>query len=115
MGRPQPTVPRTYSIRRGDEVVVIAGDDRGRRGKVLKVDRDRGRVVVEGVNKVKSHQRPSQKNPQGGVVEKEMPVHISNVMIWDGTEQKAARIGRKILDDGKRVRISRASGETLEG
>ena len=103
-----------WPIRRGDEVVVITGEDRGRRGKVLRVDRKRNRVVVEGVNRVKRHQRPSQKNPQGGIVEKEMPVHLSNVMIWDATEQKPAKVGRRQLDDGTWVRFSRASGETLE-
>lgn len=105
---------RKLHIRRGDEVVVVAGEDRGRRGKVLDVDRDRNRVTVEGVNRVKVHQRPTQKNPHGGIVEREQPVHVSNVMVWDGTEQKATRIGRQRLSDGRRVRYAKTSGETLE-
>jgi large subunit ribosomal protein L24 len=102
-------------LRRGDEVVVIAGDDRGRRGKIVKIDRNRGRVVVEGVNRVKRHQRPTQKNPQGGVVEKDLSIHVSNVRFWDATKSKASKIVRKRLDDGRSTRVSKASGETLEG
>ena len=105
---------RKWKLRRGDEVVVIAGEDRGRRGKILQVLPKTDRVIVEGINRAKVHQRPSQKNPQGGIVEKEMPVHVSNVQFWDTTEEKPSRIVRKTLDDGRRVRVSVASGETLE-
>lgn len=103
-----------WKLRRGDEVVVITGEDRGRRGKIIKVDRKRARVFVEGINRVKRHLRPTPKNPHGGISEKEASVHVSNVRLWDATKAKPARIGRKRLADGRRVRYSKASGETLE-
>lgn len=103
-----------FRIRRGDEVVVIAGDDRGKRGKVLSVDRQRGLVVVEKVNVVRRHLKPSRKNPRGGILEKEAPIHISNVQIWDPSEGKPTRIGVKVLESGKKVRICKRSQDTLE-
>jgi len=103
-----------WTLKRGDEVVVVSGDDKGRRGKILDVSRERQRVVVAGVNRAKTHQRPSQKNPQGGIVEREMAIHISNVRLWDASLEKATRVRRKKLDDGTRVRVAVASGETLE-
>ncbi|RMF13237.1 MAG: 50S ribosomal protein L24 [Candidatus Dadabacteria bacterium] len=102
-------------LRKGDEVIVVAGRDVGRRGKIISVDRERGRVVVAGINRVKVHQRPTQKQPHGGIVEREAPIHISNVRFWDPTAEKASRISSKRQEDGRRVRVSRASGETLEG
>lgn len=104
-----------WPIKKGDEVVVVAGADKGNRGKVLRVDRKRNRVVVEGVNRVKRHQRPTQTNPRGGIVEREQPIHVSNVMLWDKTAQKPTRVGRKVLEDGRIVRVARRSGEVLEG
>ncbi len=105
-------------IKKNDNVIVISGNYKGKTGKVLKVFKDKDRVIVEGVNIRKRHTKPSQKNPQGGITEKEAPIHVSNVMIIDPKTGKGTRIGKKIiLDDktGKRksVRISKSSGEML--
>ncbi|MCX7875912.1 MAG: 50S ribosomal protein L24 [Melioribacteraceae bacterium] len=105
-------------IKKNDNVIVISGNYKGKTGKVLKVFRDEERVIVEGVNIRKRHTKPTQKNPQGGITEKEAPIHVSNVMILDPKTGKGTRIGKKIiLDDktGKRksVRISKSSGEML--
>ncbi|MCC6749839.1 MAG: 50S ribosomal protein L24 [Deltaproteobacteria bacterium] len=101
-------------IRKGDEVVVTAGKDVGKRGKVLHVDPAKGRVKVEKINLIKRHVRPSQKHPQGGIVEKEGTLHISNVQIWDSKAQKGTRIGIRVLDGGKKVRVSRKTGDILD-
>lgn len=101
-------------IVKGDEVLVIAGNDRGKTGKVLAVFPARQRVIVEGVNFIKRHTRPSQKNPQGGVVEREAPVHISNVMPYDSGAGRGTRVRSRTLGDGTRARESVASGEVLE-
>ncbi|MGH7558339.1 MAG: 50S ribosomal protein L24 [Gemmatimonadota bacterium] len=98
----------------GDEVLVISGNDRGKTGKVLTVFPGRQRVIVEGVNFIKRHTRPSQKNPQGGVVEREAPIHLSNVMPYDSGARRGTRVRSRTLSDGKRVRESVASGEVLE-
>ena len=104
------------NIQKGDIVQVIAGDSRyhGKRGKVLSVDKERGRVMVEGVNIVKKHMRASQQNQQGGIVEKEAPVHISNVMPWCESAGKPSPIVRKQLKDGSRVRVYKINGETVK-
>ncbi len=104
-------------IRRNDMVEVIAGDHRGARGKVLRLDWDRGKVVVEGVNMVYRHVRPTRRNPQGGRVQKEAPVHISNVLPYDPASGKGVRVHFKVeLDQGGRVvtknRVNKA-GATL--
>ncbi len=96
------------SVRKNDEVQVIAGRDRGKRGRVLRVLPDKGRVVVEGVNVIKRHTKPNpQKQIKGGVVEREAPLHASNVQILCPECSKATRIGRRILGDGRKVRICR--------
>jgi large subunit ribosomal protein L24 len=106
-------------IRRDDEVVVISGKDRGKTGKVLRVDPQKGRVYVEGLNLVKRHQRPQQvrgaqrAETVGGVIEKEGPIHISNVMLLDPKERKPTRIGVN-REGGERVRIARRSGSKLD-
>ena len=104
------------NIRKGDMVQVIAGDtrDHGRRGKVLKVDRLRERVLVEGINLIKRHTKPSSTNQQGWIVEKESAIHMSNVMPWCETAGKPSRIIRKTLEDGTRVRVFKINGETLK-
>lgn len=102
-------------IRKGDQVAVIAGKDKGSRGKVLKVVTDTDRVIVEGVNKVKRHQRPTPQQPQGGIIEKEMPIDISNVMIVDPKTDKPTRIRMGTNAEGKKIRIAVGSGATLDG
>jgi large subunit ribosomal protein L24 len=102
-------------IRKNDLVQVIAGKDAGKRGKVLKVLRDKGRVVVQGVNFIKRHTRPNpQRNIKGGVAEREAALHVSNVMVVAGEDDRRTRIGSKALSDGKKVRISRRTGEVLD-
>jgi large subunit ribosomal protein L24 len=100
-------------IKLNDIVVVIAGDDKGVRGKVLKVDHETHKVVVEGVNRVYKHVRKSQKNPQGGRLSKEMPIHISNVMLVDDRAGKPTRVGVRFLDDGSKERYSKKTGAAL--
>ena len=101
-------------IKKGDEVVVLAGRDKGKRGTVLRrVDADH--LVVEGVNRVKKHQRPNpMKGQQGGIVDKDLPIHISNVALFNPANKKADRIGVKTLPDGRKVRIFKANGEQVE-
>ena len=100
-------------LRKGDEVRVVGGEDRGKTGKILKVFRDKNRVTVEGVNFIRRHTRPSQSNPQGGIVEREAPVHASNVMVVDPRSGRPTRVGARVLEDGTRDRIARRSGEVL--
>jgi large subunit ribosomal protein L24 len=101
-------------IRKGDEVVVLTGRDKGKRGTVLRrVDAEH--VIVEGVNRVKKHQRPNpMKNQTGGIVDKDMPIHISNVALFNPQTQKADRVGVKLLDGGKRVRVFKSNGEQVD-
>lgn len=102
-------------IRKNDEVVVIAGKDRGKRGRVTMVDADRNRVVVEGINLAKRHTKPNpQRNVKGGIVEQEASIHASNVMLWDGEAGKGTRVGFQKLEDGRKVRISRRSGGVID-
>lgn len=99
-------------IRKGDEVVVLAGKDKGKRGAVLRVGD--GAVLVEGVNRVKKHTKPNPiKGQVGGIVEKEMPVNVSNVALFNPATQKADRVGFKVLEDGKKVRIFKSNGEVV--
>ena len=101
-------------IRKGDEVVLITGKDKGRRGSVLTVGAD-GRVLVEGLNRVKKHQKPNPaRGLQGGIIDKEMPVHVSNVMLWNGQQSKGDRVGFKVLDDGRKVRVFKSTGEVVD-
>jgi large subunit ribosomal protein L24 len=101
-------------IRRGDNVVVIAGKDKGKRGSVLRVV-DEGHVVVEGVNRVKKHERPNpMRSTQGGIVEMEMPLDVSNVAILNPATQKADRVGFKFLEDGRKVRFYKSNGEVID-
>ncbi len=105
-------------IKKNDNVIVIAGNNRGKTGKVLKVFPKVNRVIVEGVNLRKRHTKPNQKNPQGGIVEKEAPIHVSNIMIVDPKTNEATRIGaRKIIDEKtgrkKSARVSKSSNEML--
>jgi large subunit ribosomal protein L24 len=100
-------------IKLNDIVEVIAGDDRGKRGKVLKVDHEAHKVVVEGMNRVYKHVRKSQRNPQGGRLSKEMPIHISNVMLIDERSGQPTRVGVRFLKDGSKERYGKKSGSAL--
>jgi large subunit ribosomal protein L24 len=104
---------RSMKIRRDDEVLVKAGKDKGKTGRVLRVDRAKERVYVEGLNIVKRHQRPNQMGQQGGVIEKEGPIHVSNVAILDPKDGKPTRIGIA-REDGKRFRVARRSGQRID-
>jgi large subunit ribosomal protein L24 len=101
-------------IRKGDKVIVITGKDKGKQGEVVRVIPDENRAVVLGVNMVKRHTRqtPSQ---EGGIISKEMPIHISNLALRDPKDGKPTRAGYKILADGKKVRFAKRSGETIDG
>ena len=105
----------SLKIRRDDEVVVISGKDRGKTGKVLRVDPKKDRVYVEGLNIVKRHQKPSALNPnaEAGVIEREGPIHISNVALVDPKDKKPTRVGIK-REDGKRFRVARRSGQQID-
>jgi large subunit ribosomal protein L24 len=103
-------------IRRDDEVIVIGGKDKGKTGKVLRVDPVKQRVFVEGLNIIKRHQRPSAMNPnaQAGVIEREGPIHVSNVALMDPKEKKPTRIGSTVTADGKRARVAKRSGTQID-
>jgi large subunit ribosomal protein L24 len=100
-------------IHKGDQVVVITGPYKGVRGRVLRVMRKEDRLVIEGVNMRKKHQRPSNRNAQGGIVEREAPIHVSNVMPWCESAGRPSPIVMKRLEDGTRVRMYKINGETL--
>lgn len=99
-------------IKAGDTVRVIAGDHKGSEGKILVVDKEKNKAIVEGINMVSKHEKPSAKNPQGGIVEKEAPIHISNLSLIDAKSGEATRVGYEVKD-GKKVRISRKSKEVI--
>jgi large subunit ribosomal protein L24 len=101
-------------IRRGDTVGVVAGKERGKRGKVLRVLRDSGRVVVEHLNMIKRHQRPTPKLRQGGIIEREGPLAVSNVLLVCGRCNRPVRVGIKILNDGRKVRACKRCGESVD-
>lgn len=105
---------RKSRIRKGDTVVVISGRERGKSGKVLSVDLAAGKVIVEKLNIIKRHTKPSQKAKQGGILEREAPIAISNVMFFCPVTQKPTRVGVRRLEDGRRVRFSKKSNETVE-
>jgi large subunit ribosomal protein L24 len=101
-------------IKKGDEVVVTTGRDKGKRGTVLRVV-DPEHLLVEGANMVKKHQRPNpMKGQTGGIIDKEMPLHVSNVAIFNPATKKADRVGVKVMDDGRRVRVFKSNGEMID-
>jgi large subunit ribosomal protein L24 len=104
---------KKFRIKRGDRVMVISGRDRGRQGEVLRVLRKEDRLIVQGVNVVKRHQRPTAGHP-GGIIDKEAAIHVSNVAHVDPTSSKPTRIGYKTLDDGRKVRFAKRSGEIID-
>jgi large subunit ribosomal protein L24 len=101
-------------IRKGDPVIVISGKDKGKKGSVLKMLPKENRAIVQGVNVARRHQKQSA-SQQGGIVSKELPIHISNLAHVDPADDKATRIGFKMLDDGRRVRVAKRSGEVIDG
>jgi large subunit ribosomal protein L24 len=101
-------------VKKGDTVVVISGKDKGKKGKILQAMPKADRVIVEGVNMATKHQKPTAKVQQGGIVHQEGSIHVSNVMLWDNKAKAPTRVGYKVLDNGKKVRVSVKSGETIE-
>ncbi len=100
-------------FRKGDDVTVITGRDKGKSGSILRVMPEEGRVIVQGVNVVKRHTRPSQTNP-GGIIEKESPIHVSNISHADPDDGKPTRVGFKVLEDNRKVRFAKRSGEMID-
>ncbi|MDE1936035.1 50S ribosomal protein L24 [Bradyrhizobium sp.] len=102
-------------IRKGDKVVVLAGRDKGRSGEVRSVSPTQGRAIVEGVNLVKRHTKPSAQNAEGGILTKEAPIDLSNLALADPKDGKPTRVGFKVLDDGRKVRFAKRSGDLIDG
>ena len=101
-------------IKKGDDVVVLTGKDKGRRGTVLRVVDD-AKVLVEGINKVKKHAKPNpMQNAPGGIIDKEMPIQVSNIALFNAATQKADRVGIKVLADGRKVRFFKSNGEVVD-
>ena len=107
-------VPPKSMVRKGDTVVVIAGKDRGKSGKVLSVSRLDRKITIEKINIIKRHTKPNQQNRQGGILEREAPIHLSNVMIYCTTCQKPTRMGSQTLADGSRTRVCRKCHQPVE-
>ncbi len=105
---------RKFHIKKGDQVIVNAGEYKGQQGRVLEVVRDKERAIVEGVNMVSKHTKPNAQNPQGGITKQEAPVHISNLNLVDPSTGTATRVGRKLNDKNKVVRYSKKSGEEIK-
>lgn len=101
-------------IKKGDTVMVITGESKGQKGRVLEIDREKNRALVEGVNTVSKHTKPNAKSPQGGILKKEAPVNLSNLMLVDPASGKPTRIGRRLNDKNKLVRYSKKSGEEIK-
>ena len=101
-------------IKKGDTVMVITGESKGQKGRVLEVIRDKNKAIVEGINLVSKHTKPHSKAPQGGIVKKEAPVHLSNLMLLDPASGKPTRIGKRLNDKSKLVRYSKKSGEEIK-
>jgi large subunit ribosomal protein L24 len=102
------------NIRRDDTVLVLSGNDKGKRGRVLRVIPEKDRLIVEGIHMMKKHTKPTQRDPQGGIVEREASIHASNVMVIDPHNDEPTRIGKKRLDDGRSVRVAARSGEMID-
>jgi large subunit ribosomal protein L24 len=101
-------------LKKDDKVKVVTGKDKGKIGKVIKIDRDHGRVLVDNINIIKRHSRPSAQNRQGGIIEREAFVHISNVMLMCSKCMEPVRVGAKVLEDGKKVRVCKRCSEILD-
>lgn len=105
---------RKARIKKGDTVIVIAGRERGKTGKVLRLDMEKGHIVVEKLNIIKRHTKPNAKVKQGGIIEKEAPLAISNVMFLCPITHKPTRLGTKVQEDGRRIRLSKRANEVIE-
>ncbi|MBD2866279.1 50S ribosomal protein L24 [Paenibacillus oceani] len=103
----------TLHVKKDDTVMVITGKDKGKKGRVIAAYPRENRVLVEGVNMVKKHQKPNQQNPQGGILNQEAKIHVSNVMLLDPKSGEPTRVGYKMLDNGKKVRVAKKSGEVI--
>ena len=101
------------NIRKDDQVEVIAGDDKGKVGRVLSVDEAKNRVVIEKINFVKRHTKARRQGVKSGIIEREAPIHLSNVLLYDPKSERGSRVGIRVLPDGTRERVSRVSGETI--
>ena len=101
-------------IKKDDTVYVLAGDDKGKTGRVLSIDAKKNRAIVEGVNKVKKSTKPNAQHPQGGIIEIEAPIHLSNLNVVDPKTKKPSRVGFKVDDKGNKVRVSKKSGEEIK-
>ena len=99
-------------LKKGDEVIVLAGKDKGKRGKIVRIISDDRKVIVTDINKVKKHQKPGNNEP-GGIIEKDMPLHISNVAFYDANLNKGVRVGFSFKKDGKKIRINKKSGKEI--
>jgi large subunit ribosomal protein L24 len=106
-------VVKKFKIKKGDRVIVVSGRDRGKQGEVLRVERKEDRLIVQGVNMVKRHSRPSAGHP-GGIIDKEAPIHISKVAHVDPSSNRPSRIGYRFLEDGRKVRFAKRSGELID-
>ena len=105
---------RKFHIKKGDLVKVISGESKGQEGKVLEVIFKKERAIIEGVNMIKKHTKPNSANPDGGIIEQEAPIHISNLMLIDPATKKPTRVGRKLNDKDKLVRYSKKTGEEIK-
>jgi len=101
-------------VKKEDTVIVITGKDKGKKGRVIAAFPRENRVLVEGVNLVKKHTRPTPQNPQGGIITQEAPIHVSNVMLVDPKTGLPTRVGYKVLENGKKVRVAKRSGEVID-
>ena len=104
----------TLKIKKGDTVIVLAGDNKGDKGRVLSIDREKNRAIVEGVNIVSKSTKPNAKAPQGGIIKKEAPIDLSNLAVVDPKSGKPTRVGFRFNEDGKKVRYSKKSGEEIK-
>jgi large subunit ribosomal protein L24 len=101
-------------VKKDDTVIVITGKDKGKKGRIIAAYPRENRVLVEGVNMVKKHAKPTQQNPQGGILDQEAPIHVSNVMLVDPKTNKPTRVGYKVLENGQKVRVAKKSGEVID-